>query len=337
MKRTMWALVGATAVAAATGVSLAVLPAFASDGTSAAAPHAGHGAAGAVAADGRGPAAAPKAAQFFLASLNGANEVQNPGGPIVGDSDGVALQFVKVEGNKVSVAIKFRATQKPTMLHIHQGVRGVNGGIKIDLTPLAGGVKPINGWTGSVQGSVTVTDAAALDAFTKNPNGHYANFHTAEFPGGAVRGQFHKVTSAFPFEKALTNFQASVVTGDQIYECKTNAGGAPNSFQQRDVTATLAGHIAHSFVAPNSGKPQWIATDRSAITGALIKATPNGEDNIAELDLKATQSGAATGLFATTQELFRLNTVGGVAPNGTCRVGQIVKVPYGADYVFLQK
>ncbi|NUO44423.1 MAG: DUF3455 domain-containing protein, partial [Streptomyces sp.] len=98
----------------------------------------------------------------------------------------------------------------------------------------------------------------------------------------------------------------------------------------------LGGRIAHSFVAPNSGTPQWVAPDGSAVTGAVLSRTPNGDGNIPELDLKATQSGKRHGLLARTTEILRLNTAGGVAPAGTCTPGEIVGVPYHADYVFLR-
>ncbi|MFD3435893.1 CHRD domain-containing protein [Streptomyces sp. NPDC058685] len=333
MKRTKTILVGTTAVVAAAGVALAVLPAFAADGGRSA----GRGGSGSDLAVQSGADGAGRSASLFVASLNGANEVPVQGGPAVGDRGGAALQFVEVQGDRVSVAVKFRGTDKPTALHIHQGAKGTNGGIKIDFTGLIGkGRAKAAGWTGAVTGSVKVTDKAVLDAFRTDPNAFYANLHTAAFPGGAVRGQFHKVTGSFPFDRALGNFQASVVKGKQIYECKKAADGTL-SFQQRDVRAVLGGNIAHSFIAPNSGTPQWIAPDRSAVTGALISRTPNGEANIPELDLKASQSGKKRGLFAHTQEIFRLNTVGGVAPAGSCDQGAIVGVPYGADYVFVQK
>jgi hypothetical protein len=50
---------------------------------------------------------------ILAASLNGANEVPVQGGPAVGDKDGAALQFVKVKGDKVSVAVKWRGTGQP--------------------------------------------------------------------------------------------------------------------------------------------------------------------------------------------------------------------------------
>ncbi|PAZ17564.1 hypothetical protein CLM62_02270 [Streptomyces sp. SA15] len=270
--------------------------------------------------------AAEDTGTILAAGLRGANEVS------AGDRDGAALQFVKVDGDKVSVAVQWRGTDKPTALHIHQGAKGTNGDVKIDFTKLLGG----KGKGRSVTGTVEVKDAALLDALKTDPNSFYANLHTAEFPGGAVRGQLHKVTVAsFDFRDALDNFQASVVKGKQIYECKPTEGGG-HAFAQRDVSAVLDGRIAHSFVKPNSGTPQWIAPDGSAVTGAVISRTPNGDGNIPELDLKATQSGKHHGLLAGTAEILRLNTVGGVAPAGSCSPGTIVGVPYQADYVFVR-
>ncbi|WP_328873196.1 CHRD domain-containing protein [Streptomyces sp. NBC_00287] len=257
-------------------------------------------------------------------SLRGANEVS------VGDKDGVALQFVKVHGDQVSVAVKWRGVDKPTALHIHQGAKGTNGGVKVDFTELLAKSKGK-----SVTGTIKVTDPALLNSLTSDPGSFYANLHTAQFPGGAVRGRLHKVTTDFDFRDALDNFQASVIKGQQIYECKPAEGGG-HAFAQRDVSAVLAGPIAHSFVKPNSGTPQWIAPDRSAVTGSVLSRTPNGDGNIPELDLKATQSGKHRGLLAGTAEILRLNTVGGVAPAGSCTPGTIVGVPYQADYVFIQ-
>lgn len=300
-------LVTAVAVAAVGGVAAATVPAAAAGRT------AGEG------------------TTVLAASLRGANEVPVAGGPAVGDRDGAALQFVKVKGGKVSVAVKWAGTGRPTALHLHEGVRGTNGGIKVDFTELLE-----KSGRRTLTGTVEVKDAALLDRLKANPTSFYANLHTAEFPGGAVRGQLHKVTVAgFDFRHALHNFQASVLKGKQIYECKPADGGG-FAFAQRDVGAVLAGRIAHSFVAPNSGTPQWIARDGSAVTGSVISRTPNGEKNIPELDLKATQSGKHRGLLADTTEILRLNTVGGVAPAGTCSPGAIVGVPYQADYVFLR-
>ncbi|MFE9398248.1 CHRD domain-containing protein [Streptomyces flavidovirens] len=313
-------LIGITAVAAAAGVTLAALPAIAAD---------------------RGNSGT--GASFFVASLTGANEVPVEGGPALGDRDGVALEFVKVEGSTVSFAVEWRGTGEPTALHIHQGGKGVNGGIKADFTKQLGHGKDKdedkgkgNGKARTATGSVEVADAALLKAFKANPTSFYANLHTAEFPAGAVRGQFHKVTNGFDFDRALSNFQSPVVKGKQIYACVQGADGK-RSFQQRDVLAVLAGGIAHSFVRPNSGTPQWIAQDDSAVTGTLLSKSANGAGNIPELALQAEQSGEKHGLLAQTTEILRLNTVGGVAPAGNCEAGSSAAVPYQAYYVFIQR
>ncbi|MGI5377425.1 CHRD domain-containing protein [Streptomyces sp. CA-251387] len=333
-KRRKSLIVTAVAVAAVGGVAAAVIPAFAAGGDRA--DHAGHSggdAQGIVSQSGTasgGAVSGGTGGTLLAASLRGANEVPVPGGPAVGDKDGAALQFVKLKGDKVSVAVTWRGTGKPTALHLHRGAKGTNGGIKVDFGGLLGKSKGH-----SLTGSVTVKDPALLDALKTDPSSFYANLHTAEFPGGAVRGQLHKVTVAeFDFRDALHNFQASVIKGKQIYECKPAEGGG-YAFAQRDVSAVLGGRIAHSFVAPNSGTPQWIARDGSAVTGSVISRTPNGAGNIPELDLKATQSGKHHGLLADTAEILRLNTVGGVAPTGSCKPGAIVGVPYQADYVFI--
>ncbi|MFZ3568805.1 CHRD domain-containing protein [Streptomyces sp. BH097] len=270
-------------------------------------------------------AAQPGATGTVLAtSLNGANEVAG------GDKDGAALEFVRVRGDQVSVAVKWRGVGKPTALHLHEGAKGANGGVRVDFTKVLGGAKGHR-----ATGSVTVKDAALLDRLTTDPGAFYANLHTAAFPDGAVRGQLHRVTEPTDFGRALDNFQASVVRGRQIYECKVDPATGKAAFAQRDVSAVLAGHIRHSFTAPNSGVPQWVAPDGSAVTGAVVSRTPNGADNIAELDLKATRSGKPRGLLADTVEILRLNTVGGVAPSGSCDPGAVVGVPYRADYVFV--
>ncbi|CAM5252745.1 hypothetical protein GCM10010329_07190 [Streptomyces spiroverticillatus] len=325
--RTKAALVGTTAVVAAAGVAFAVLPASADGGGSG---HAGHAANTGVALQ-AGALSDSRGAAFFAASMNGANEIPTPGGPAVGDRDGVALEFVKVRGDVVSFAVKWRGTDRPSALHIHQGPRGVNGGIKVDFT---GELGKSRGRT--AQGSVRVQDPALLAALKADPTSFYANLHTKEFPGGAVRGQLHKVTNSFDFGRALENFQSPVLRGRQIYECKKAADGT-TSFQQRDVRAVLAGGIAHSFVAPNSGTPQWVAGDRSKVVGTLISKSPNGAGNIPELDLAGKASGRPGGLFSRTTEILRLNTVGGVAPAGSCDPGSLTGVPYQADYVFIQR
>ena len=174
-------------------------------------------------------------------------------------------------------------------LHIHQGAKGANGGIKVDFTKL---LENMEGPT--VAGTVKDKGAALLRRLKHDPCSFYANLHTAEFPGGAVRGQLHKVTGLrLPGRARQLPGVRQQGQADRRVQKAADGGTA---FAQRDV-AVLGGPIAHTFVKPNSGTPQWVAPDRSAATGSVISRTPNGDKNIPELDLRATQSGKHRGLL----------------------------------------
>jgi hypothetical protein len=132
------------------------------------------------------------------------------------------------------------------------------------------------------------------------------------------------------------DFVAPVLRGVQIYKCTQQADGT-FAFTQFDVRAKLKHRIRHSFVQTTTGPPQWIAPDGSAVTGAVVSRTPNGEGNIPLLELSATQIGRPHGRLSKTVRILRLNTKGGVAPAGTCAPDTIAKVPYEADYHFLSE
>jgi hypothetical protein len=129
---------------------------------------------------------------------------------------------------------------------------------------------------------------------------------------------------------------APVIKGVQIYKCTQQPDGN-FAFTQYGVSAVLKFDIAHSFVQPTTGPPQWVAPDRSAVTGTVVSRTDNGPGNIPLLELSATQTGAPRGLLSRTVRILRLNTKGGVAPAGSCTPGAFAKVPYKADYHFLSK
>lgn len=264
---------------------------------------------------------------FFATSLNGANTTQG------GDGDGSAVAFVGVKGDQVSFAIKFRDIAIPTSGDLHQGAKGGDGDSKISFftTPLLTG-------RDSVSGTVRVTDAKLLNELRTNPGDFYVDLHNRPYPKGAVRGQVHKLTSAIDMKRTLQqNFTAPVVQGVQIYACTRQADGT-FAFTQDNVRATLQRGISHFFANPGpAGPPEWKSDDGSAVTGKLISKTANGDANIAELDLAATQVGATTGLLAQTNEIMRLNTVGGVAPAGSCDPATQARaeVPYRADYLFV--
>jgi hypothetical protein len=123
-----------------------------------------------------------------------------------------------------------------------------------------------------------------------------------------------------------------VVQGEQIYKCAQQPDGS-TKFAQDNVDATLDQGIEHSFVAP-AGAPQWVAADGSSVTGEKVSETPAGDGNIPELELKANQSGNGDGLLSKATKILRVNTQGGVAPQGNCQPGEEARVAYQAEYRF---
>ncbi|HZE33668.1 MAG TPA: CHRD domain-containing protein [Actinoallomurus sp.] len=121
---------------------------------------------------------------YFAARLSGRNEVPVAGKPAVGDPDGSATGVIRLQGDRVTFAFDWKGITAPTLGHIHQGVAGVNGDVKVPLFTTA-----MPDTATAAAGSVTVPDPATADAIRQNPGGFYLNLHSKEFPGGAVRAQ----------------------------------------------------------------------------------------------------------------------------------------------------
>ncbi|BFU42560.1 CHRD domain-containing protein [Krasilnikovia sp. MM14-A1004] len=127
-------------------------------------------------------------ARYFAATLRGRNEVPVAGGPAVGDPDGEATGLVRVQGNRVTFAFRWKKIGAPTLGHIHQGKAGVNGDVKVPLFTTA-----MPATVDAAAGITTVSDPAIADAIRRRPADFYLNLHSAQFPGGAVRGQLHSL------------------------------------------------------------------------------------------------------------------------------------------------
>ncbi|MFF7415357.1 CHRD domain-containing protein [Streptomyces lydicus] len=121
------------------------------------------------------------------AFMDGGQEVPVAGKPAVGDPDGFASAFIKARGSEVDYSFVWVGIGSPTLGHIHQGKAGVNGDVKVPLfmTPVPDGVFALSG-------SVTGVDRTLVGQIRNHPGGFYANLHSAEFPGGAVRGQLSR-------------------------------------------------------------------------------------------------------------------------------------------------
>ena len=126
--------------------------------------------------------------------------------------------------------------------------------------------------------------------------------------------------------------------GVQIYECRAGKDASSGfAWNLKTPDADLTDHKGKT-VARHYAGPTWEASDGSSkVTGEPI-AQDNGPDPAAIpwLLLHAT-SNTGKGLFAKTQFIQRVHTVGGKAPPAVCdaaQAGKRVRVPYSADYYF---
>ena len=121
-------------------------------------------------------AVAEKTTQTYRTTLLGSNE---PGG---GDRDGTGRAEISISDNFGQVCYDLndiRGIGPITAAHIHRGARGVNGPPVFTLKPANEG-----GYKGCADGAEWTQDR-----IENNPTAFYVNVHTAEYPGGAIRGQ----------------------------------------------------------------------------------------------------------------------------------------------------
>jgi len=118
--------------------------------------------------------------------------------------------------------------------------------------------------------------------------------------------------------------------GVQIYRCAAQGSTLEWAFKAPE--AQLVDAQGKVFLKHYAG-PTWEAVDGSKIVGKVMKTAPAPTTGaIPWLLLSAESSG--TGVLATARFVQRVNTAGGVAPNGPCpQVDAEQRVPYAADYL----
>lgn len=142
-------------------------------------------------------AAAPGDTTYLVAELSGANEVRTAATP-AGDPNGVGLSVVAITGNEVRYAIAWNNIATPSAAHIHSGITGVNGPVRVEFF---GSALPAT--VTSVVGRVTTADTALLEAIKADPGAYYANVHNVQYPGGAIRGQYRTLERAVDLDLLL--------------------------------------------------------------------------------------------------------------------------------------
>jgi hypothetical protein len=157
---------------------------------------------------------------FFEADLSGANEVSG------GAPGGTATGIMRLQGNQVTFAFRWSGITAPTLGHIHKGAAGVNGAV---VVPFFGTAMPAS--LTAAAGSVTISDSTVADGIRANPAGFYMNLHTAQSPGGAVRGQLRKL--AVPVSPLVLlshgHEQALMLGANEVAANGTANAGDPNA------------------------------------------------------------------------------------------------------------
>jgi CHRD domain len=111
------------------------------------------------------------------ANMTGKKEV-----PGDGDRNGKGSAEVEVFRSKVCYTLTVERIRPATAAHIHEGRRGVAGGIVVELKPPR---------DGSSRGCEDISRALSRD-LREHPRAFYVNVHNNQFPDGAVRGQLHR-------------------------------------------------------------------------------------------------------------------------------------------------
>jgi hypothetical protein len=127
--------------------------------------------------------------------------------------------------------------------------------------------------------------------------------------------------------------------GVQIYECRApvdaySAAQWTLIAPEADLFDSAGLRVGRHFAGPH-----WEADDGSRIVGS-VKARVDAPDSgaIAWL-LLDTKSVGADGRFSGVTQVQRVRTSGGVAPSAGCSTasaGNVVRVPYSAEYVFFK-
>jgi hypothetical protein len=127
------------------------------------------------------PSVGAAATDELEAKLKGINE------PSGGDPDGKGDAAIEINAKKEKLCfvLTYRRIETPIAAHIHEGPKGVDGGI---VVPLEEGAFP----SGS-DGCIKDVKKSLLKDIIADPKGYYVNLHTDDFPGGAIRGQLRLV------------------------------------------------------------------------------------------------------------------------------------------------
>ena len=122
--------------------------------------------------------------------------------------------------------------------------------------------------------------------------------------------------------------------GAQVYECKRDASGTLAwMFREPIATLTLDGKT----IGRHYAGPKWEWSDGSIVAAKASGNAPGATDrDIPLLRLDVTER-HGSGMLSGVTTIQRLNTSGGKASGSCPRAGDLLSVPYAADYAFYRK
>lgn len=126
-------------------------------------------------------------------------------------------------------------------------------------------------------------------------------------------------------------------TGVQIYECRARSKDPTQFHWVFQAPAAELADRSRKEVAHHYAGPTWEADDGSKVVGELVAHVRGPDPHAVQWLLLKAVSNAGKGMFAKTQFIQRLHTIGGETPSAECdssRAGQRTRVPYSADYYF---
>jgi hypothetical protein len=180
--------------------------------------------------------------RVFNVALTG--EAETP----AGDPVGTGTAAIRLRAGQGQVCFQLAVENLPAAVaaHIHRGASGVAGPVVVPLTtPGADGKS-----SGCAPAARTV-----VSAMLAQPASYYVNVHTAEFQGGAVRGQLTGTsTASFGWVVAvdLKGTSEPNATGTAVVRVRQDAGMVCYRLHAANVTLpTVAAHIHRGGAAVN--------------------------------------------------------------------------------------
>jgi hypothetical protein len=206
-----------------------------------------------------------------------------------GDPVATGTSTIRMRAGQGQVCFQIAATNLPTAVaaHIHAGAQGVAGPVVIPLaTPNSSGKS-----TGCV-----VATRSIVGKILKSPAAYYVNVHTAEFQGGAIRGQLSGTsTAAFGWTAAiaLKGSTEPNASGTAVVRIRKDAGMVCWRLNASNITLpataahihrggpTVSGPVVVPFTAPGAnGESDGCVQSTAALIDEIIGNPANFYVNV---------------------------------------------------------